>query len=142
MLPPSLRPQWRDLYKFEGLYEITRNGQVRRKASQYPVRQNISDGGYVRVCLSYRGFKNIKSRWYPLHRLVLSTFVGPPKPGQEVNHINAVKTDNRVENLEWVTHAENMRHASNLGLMCRCGRKAVDHAKPTPAKPRRKGVRK
>lgn len=44
-----------------------------------------------------------------IHQLVMKTFVGQPKQGQEVRHINGVPTDNRLENLEYGTHSENIR---------------------------------
>lgn len=51
------------------------------------------------------------------HQLVAITFLGPqPSPYHIVNHKNGVKNDNRVENLEWVTHEENMNHASYHNL--------------------------
>lgn len=51
-----------------------------------------------------------------VHRLVLQTFIGPSE-GREVNHINGVKDDNRLENLQWVTHRDNIKHAVESGLM-------------------------
>ena len=46
-----------------------------------------------------------------IHRLVLLAFIGKPPPKYETNHKNGVKTDNRVENLEWITHKENVQHS-------------------------------
>ena len=51
---------------------------------------------------------------FKIHRLVAKAFLGPRPPGLETNHINGIKTDNRIENLEYVTHAENMRHAHDV----------------------------
>jgi hypothetical protein len=51
-----------------------------------------------------------------VHRLVAEAFLPNPEGLPEVNHINGVRHDNRVANLEWVSHADNMRHAYSTGL--------------------------
>jgi hypothetical protein len=50
-----------------------------------------------------------------VHRLVAAAFIGEPPPGKEVNHINAVRSDNRASNLEYVTRSQNMAHKRVTG---------------------------
>lgn len=96
-------------------YEASTDGRIRRATSRTNtvagrvLRGSRDKGGYIRVKLSGR------TRAFA-HRLVALAFHGPSeKP--HVNHINGVKTDNRPENLEYVTAAENQAHASRLGLL-------------------------
>ena len=69
--------------------------------------------GYIQMNMSQDG-----KRYVPMvHRLVLEHHLRPRRDGEETNHKNGIKTDNRVSNLEWVTHKGNMVHAAKHGLM-------------------------
>lgn len=72
-----------------------------------------SHRGYLHVTL----YKDGKAFTRNVHRLVAETFIPNPLNLSEVNHKNGNKTDNRVENLEWCSHSENIRHALTTGLI-------------------------
>ena len=83
--------------------------------------------GYHHVIL----YKNNERKNISIHRLVASAFIPNPEKKSTVNHINGIKTDNRIENLEWATQLENIRHAIKTGLRNTKGIKHRD-AKLTP----------
>jgi hypothetical protein len=95
---------------------ITQDGEVlsRNKVVNKP---KLTKTGYHEISL-YFG-KEIGRKWFRVHRLVAQYFIPNPKNKPFVNHIDGNKTNNRVENLEWVTHQENMEHAKNYGLIKR-----------------------
>ena len=104
---------WRDVVGYEGWYQVSDMGRVRRVApgkSTYVGRildPKEDDHGYIRVTLHRNG----TGKEGRVHRLVMAAFLGECPPGKEVNHKSGDKTDNRLENLEYTTLQENMRHA-------------------------------
>lgn len=129
---------WMDSITLKGTHMVSSHGRVKRLSrivnSSYGATRRISericehtpmDGGYRRINLTIDGAMT----GFLIHRLVAEVFVENPKQLPFVNHINGIKIDNRPENLEWCTHAENMRHAFSTGLV-KCARAVVAKYKP------------
>ncbi|MEI7509322.1 MAG: NUMOD4 domain-containing protein [Flavobacterium sp.] len=109
---------WKDVKGFEGLYQVSNIGNVKRLISERVfaerlIGRNIDRYGYVKRVLS----KHNKLTNFTEHRLVAIAFIDNLENKATINHINGIKTDNRVENLEWNTNKENQQHAIRIGLM-------------------------
>lgn len=111
--------QWKPVVGWEELYEVSDQGRVRSisdaNPNTYVGRLRIISAardGRRRITLC----RNTKQHTYLLHRLVADAFLGPRPVGKEVNHIDGDPTNNRIENLEYVTRAENMLHAYRTGI--------------------------
>lgn len=110
---------WKDLPGWEGYYAVSTEGRVKRLAGSPRCKVDRvlklmpNPRGYLTVSPVRQGWKQ---RPMMAHRLVLETFCDRPTPKHLPNHINGIKTDNRLENLEWVTHAQNIQHAYDTGL--------------------------
>lgn len=99
---------WRPVVGYEGLYEVSDLGRV--KGPKGIVKPKAMSNGYHRTDLWKQG-----KRWRPLlHRLVAMTFIPNPRQCSQVNHIDGIKTNNVVSNLEWCTPSENALHAVAL----------------------------
>lgn len=102
---------WKPIKGFEGIYEVSSNGNVRnakgRHLKPFMIRQ-----GYLMVEL----FNHYERTHARVNRLVAEAFIPNPNNKSEVNHRNGDKTDNSVLNLEWATKSENMIHAYRSGL--------------------------
>ncbi|MDY2883057.1 MAG: NUMOD4 domain-containing protein [Romboutsia timonensis] len=115
---------WKDIKGFEEIYQVSNFGRVksllrkRRNRNGYfyikekILKQSINTYGYLQVCLYNNCERSVKR----VHRLVAETFIPNPSNKPEVNHIDGNKTNNKIDNLEWVTSKENITHAFKIGL--------------------------
>lgn len=105
--------EYRTIDGYEGYYLVSDSGDVINAMTGHVLQGSIKRTGYREVILRKEG----DSCYALVHRLVASAFCEKLHEGDEVNHINGDKLDNRAENLEWVTHGENLAHAYETGLM-------------------------
>lgn len=103
---------WKDIPEYEGLYKASNWGRVKtldkcdirgRKFKEKILKLSYDKDGYQHVHLKHFG----RDKLWPVHRLVWITFNGVIPEGMQINHINEVKTDNRLSNLNLMTCKEN-----------------------------------
>lgn len=102
---------WKPVVGFETTYEISDQGRIKRTSTQRILAPRNCTNGYKMVNL--KDGKNYKQRM--IHSLVAEAFIGPRPEGMVVSHKNHVKHNNPLNNLEYVTYAENSRLSARRG---------------------------
>lgn len=112
---------WKDVVGYEGFYQVSNLGNVKRVGSfrgvnkaylnNYYLKPKDNGKGYYRIKLTV----NNKSKRVMLHRIIAEAFISNPNNYPYINHINAIRKDNRLENLEWCTQSQNCLHSVKMG---------------------------
>jgi hypothetical protein len=123
---------FKDIPEWEGVYQVSNIGRVKSlprtivsctgkvyNRKERILKQTTNEDGYKIVYLS----KDSKDFSYGVHRLMAKAFLLNPEGKPMVNHKNAVRSDNFIDNLEWCTNAENIQHSFNLGISSNKGEK-------------------
>ena len=107
---------WKNVIGYEDAFEISNKGELRNKKTNRILKQHTHTSGYQQTAVKLGGRKGINV-CFKIHRLVAEAFIPNPSNLPEVNHLDGDKENNSVTNLEWSSHADNMKHAVNTGLI-------------------------
>lgn len=118
---------WKPIKNYEGLYEVSNLGRIKSLEKNRPGQSNSamlkklskSSNGYFKTSL----YKNGKSKTFAIHRLVIESFTGVSR--LQVNHKDGRKENNNLNNLEYCTQRENVKHAIDIGLRNNKGERNV-----------------
>lgn len=104
---------WKDIKGFVGIYQVSNLGNVKsleryvnnghQLVNEKVLKPIINSLGYAKVTL----YKDGKRKIFSVHRLVAEAFIPNPENKPCIDHVNCIRSDNRLENLRWVTHSEN-----------------------------------
>ena len=112
---------WKDITGYKNLYQVSNYGRIKSLAHinnrgvyrpECILGNRLSDRGYHTALL----YNNGKPKSFRVHRLVALEFIPNPNNKPHINHIDGIKSNNCIDNLEWVTISENLKHSFKLGL--------------------------
>lgn len=116
---------WIDIKGFEGRYQVSPDGMV-RNAKTLRVLKPKKAKGYLQVSLGAGNYSYI-------HRLVAQAFIPNPDELPQVNHLDGIKSNNAVTNLEWCSASGNLKHAYETGLLdgtaCKNPKSGYEHSR-------------
>lgn len=126
---------WKPITGYEGLYEVSNKGRVKRLERDFVdsigrkyhkkeriLKSSTNSNGYLHVALS--DSKGI-TRYLRVHRLVAESFIPNPDNKSQINHKDEVKTNNFVDNLEWMTAKENINYGTRNERSAKAQSKSV-----------------
>lgn len=112
-----------DIVGYEGIYSITEDGRVYSHARSIKGQGKHRSGKFLSLKTTTRGYLEVglvntdgKRKYFLVHRLVAATYLDKPEGRDYVNHKDNIRTNNNIDNLEWCTQLENIKHAiDNFG---------------------------
>ncbi|MDR0864967.1 MAG: HNH endonuclease [Candidatus Symbiothrix sp.] len=120
--------EWRNIKGYEDIYQVSNLGRVislgngnSNHSMPFHILNSSNRGGYLMLHL----WKDGKRKRMSIHRLVAEAFLENENKKDTVNHINGDKLDNRIENLEWATYSENIKHAYRVRLNASKNKKCI-----------------
>jgi hypothetical protein len=110
-----MKKEWKIIDGFEGYYKISNQGEVYSIRSKRLIKIHNNMDGYPCINIYDKTSKR-KLTYKSVHRLVAMAFIPNPENYSDVNHKDGIKTNNKVNNLEWCTRKYNRNHAIKTGL--------------------------
>lgn len=98
---------WKPIINYETKYMVSNEGRIKSNYTNLILKPIMMNTGYYRVSLC----KNKIKKSFYIHRLVAQHFIPNENNYNEINHINGIKSDNKVDNLEWCDRKYNVRHS-------------------------------